>query len=346
MISVAELMSRIIFMALLGLFLAACERQSALTPQHELIGQTMGTSFSIKVVTDVELDKSALEREVTDLLSRINSNLSTWLPDSALSLLNASTSTEWTDVTAELCDVIEAALMLSERTGGAFDITVGPLVNLWGFGPKTPELETVPTEASIALTKQRVGYQKLQTDCATPAVRKSRPDVYIDLSAFAKGYAVDQLAELLDGRGIENYLVEVGGEVRLRGQNANDENWAIAIEKPADFARTVQTIVHLTDQAMATSGDYRNFFEIDEQRYSHTIDSRTGRPVAHNAAAVTVIATSAASADGLATALLVLGPEEGFEFAERENIAAYFLLRHGADIEELASTAFMGLPGQ
>lgn len=344
--SVPDVISRIFFLALLGLLLAACERQRATTPQLELVGQTMGTSFSIKVVTGIPLDKSKLEQEVTALLTRINGNLSTWLPDSALSLLNANTSTDWTGVTAELCDVIESALNLSEHTGGAFDITVGPLVNLWGFGPEIPEVEKIPTEASIALTKQRVGYQKLQTDCTIPAVRKSRPDVYIDLSAFAKGYAVDQLAELLDAQGIGNYLVEIGGEVRLRGQNANDENWAIAIEKPADFARTVQTVVHLTDQAMATSGDYRNFFEINGQRYAHTIDTRTGRPPTHNAAAVTVITTSAASADGLATALLVLGPKEGFEFAERENIAAYFLLRHGSDIKELASTAFKGMSRQ
>jgi thiamine biosynthesis lipoprotein len=339
-------MNRVIVLALLALLPGACGRQHTPMPQYELIGQTMGTSFSIKVVTDDELNGSQLEQEVAGLLSHIDSNLSTWQPDSDLSLFNSNTSTDWIEVTTELCDVIEAALNLSERTGGAFDITVGPLVNLWGFGPKTREVETVPTDESIASARKRVGYQNLQTDCLTPAIRKSRPDVYVDLSAFAKGYAVDQLAELLDKQGIENYLVELGGELRLRGHNANSQSWAVAIEKPADFERTVQTVVHLTDQAMATSGDYRNFFEIDDQRYSHTIDSRTGRPVAHNAAAVTVISASAASADGLATALLVLGPEEGFEFAERENIAAYFLIRRGSNIEEIASTAFTVLPQQ
>ena len=345
-ILVPDLMKRTIVIVILLLSLGACERQLASVPLHELVGQTMGTSFSIKIATDDELDKSQLEQEVTAVLTGIDSSMSTWQPVSELSRINANTSTDWINVSAEFCDVIAAALELSEDTGGAFDITIGPLVNLWGFGPTALETESVPTEESIDSARQRVGYRNLQTDCMTPAIRKSRPDVYVDLSAYAKGYAVDQLAELLDAMGYGDYLVEIGGELRMRGHNAKKERWAVAIEKPADFSRTVQSVVYLTDQAMATSGDYRNFFEADGQRYSHTIDSRTGRPVTHDAAAVTIVADSAATADALATALLVLGPEQGFQFAEQENIAAYFLVRDGANIEEKVSTAFMKLPRQ
>jgi thiamine biosynthesis lipoprotein len=307
----------------------------------------MGTTFSIKLIMpDDAPDPGLLMESVTDVLIRVNQRMSTWLPDSELSLFNDSQSTDWIAASAEFCGIIESALSVSELTGGAFDVTVGPLVNLWGFGPGTDFRLAPPEDALIEATRQRVGYRKLQTDCSVPAIRKEQPDIYVDLSAYAKGYAVDQLACLLDELGLGNYLVEVGGELRMRGRNASNDNWAVAVEKPADFERTVQTIVHLTDQAMATSGDYRNYFQFEGKRYSHTIDSRTGRPVAHAAAAVTVVSETAALADALATALLVLGPDEGFEFAERKQIAAYFLLRRDEEIEAKVTTMFASLTMQ
>lgn len=328
----------------LALMLSACDGQRAGMPTHELSGQTMGTTFSIKLVApDSKLDETVLGDNVTDVLTRINNRMSTWQPDSELSLFNTSPSTDWIKVSAEFCNVIEAALAVSRLTRGAFDITVGPLVNLWGFGPADKDYAGPPGDALITTTRQQVGYENLTTDCGAPAVRKARPDIYVDLSAYAKGYAVDQIAELLDQQELRNYLVEIGGELRMRGNNASNQDWAIAVEKPSDTERAVQTVVHLTDRAMATSGDYRNFFEFAGQRFSHTIDSRTGRPVSHNAAAVTVVADSAALADALATALLVLGPDEGFEFAEQEEIAAYFLLREDTDIDEKVTAMFAAL---
>ncbi len=324
--------------------LGACDARHTDAPIHELTGQTMGTTFSIKLVApDEKLNKNLLANRVTDILARINGRMSTWQPDSELSLLNASASTEWIESSIEFCAVIDAALAASRRTDGAFDITVGPLVNLWGFGPNKNATREPPTDELILTTGERVGYGKLQADCDIPAVRKSRPDVYVDLSAYAKGYAVDQIAGELDELGLANYLVEIGGELRMRGHSASKDDWAIAIEKPADFERTVQVIIHLTDRAMATSGDYRNFFEAGGARFSHTIDARTGKPVAHRAAAVTVVSESAALADALATALLVLGPEEGFSFAEDERIAAYFLLRNESGIEEKMTSTFVAL---
>jgi thiamine biosynthesis lipoprotein len=213
------------------------------------------------------------------------------------------------------------------------------LVNLWGFGPTESTYEPPPNDA-VTAAMQYVGYAKLQADCTIPALRKDAPGVYVDLSAFAKGHAADVVAELLDTRNLPDYLIEIGGEMRMRGTNARSESWAIAVEKPDRAGRSIQTVVHLTDSAMATSGDYRNYFEYEGRFYSHTIDPRTGYPVTHDAASVTVIAQTAAFADAAATALLVLGPDAGMKLAEQENIAAYFLLRLGNEFEERMTSLF------
>lgn len=303
----------------------------------------MGTNFSIKLVAPAaELDKEALRDDVIDMLTQINQQMSTYEADSELARFNASQATDWIDVSLPLCETVDAALQLSGRTNGAFDITVGPLVNLWGFGPGDTISEP-PRDEEIAAARDRVGYHKLRADCRLPALKKDLANVHIDLSAYAKGYAVDRIAGLLDERQISDYLIEIGGELRMRGTNASGKHWAIAVEQPRDDARAVQTVLQLTDSAMATSGDYRNFFEFEGRRYSHAIDPGTGRPVTHDAAAVTVVRDTAAEADALATALLVLGPEEGLAFAEREGIAAYFLLRQGDGIDERMSSKFKEL---
>ncbi|MGI9205674.1 MAG: FAD:protein FMN transferase [Woeseiaceae bacterium] len=329
---------------LISVTLVACADRSMDSVVNELSGQTMGTTFSIKIVApENAVNKELISNRVNTILERINGRMSTWLPESELSVFNANPSTNWINTSPEFCRVFESALAISHHTHGAFDITVGPLVNLWGFGPREQGTLEPPTDASIEVAVNRIGYRKLQADCDLPGVRKSQADVYVDLSAFAKGYAVDQIADELDGHGLVNYLVEIGGELRMRGHNASEDDWAIAIEKPTELERTVQVIVHLTDQAMATSGDYRNFFEHGEKRFSHTIDPRTGRPVSHHGAAVTVVSENAARADALATALLVLGPDEGFSFAESERIAANFLLRDESGIKEKMTRNFVEL---
>ena len=320
--------------------LGACGDSARERPVQELVGSTMGTTFSIKVVAPPEnLDLPSLQRDIEGVLAGINGMMSTYLSDSELSRFNASESVEWVEVSPELCHTIEASLVVSEFTDGAFDVTVGPLVNLWGFGPGDSAYEP-PGNDTLTTAMQDIGYAKLHVDCTVPALRKESPGVYVDLSAFAKGYAVDEVAELLDARALPDYLVEIGGEMRMRGANARSEPWAIAIETPDRDARSVQTVVHLSDAAMATSGDYRNFFEHEGRFYSHTIDPRTGYPVTHNGASVTVVADTAAFADAAATALLVLGPDAGMKLAERESIAAYFLLRLGNEFEERMSSLF------
>lgn len=322
------------------LLLSACGDPGHERPVQELAGSTMGTTFSVKVVAPpADLDLDALHRDIQDTLDAINQTMSTYLDDSELSRFNANPSTEWIPVSPELCHAVEAAQVVSDFTDGAFDVTVGPLVNLWGFGPDDNIAEP-PSPDAVQAALNNTGYSKLKADCEVPALRKEAAGIYVDLSAFAKGHAVDKLADVLDRHSLPDYLVEIGGELRLRGVNAKNENWAIAIETPDRAARSVQTVVHLTNTAMATSGDYRNFFEHDGRHYSHTIDPRTGFPITHEGASVTVVADTAAFADAAATALLVMGPDAGLALAERESIAACFLLRLGSGFEERASSLF------
>lgn len=324
--------------AALCLLLTACGGDAL--PTQELSGSAMGTSYSVKLVAPgPDLDRDRLGVDIGARLEALEQSMSTYRADSELSLFNGSDSTEWIRVSAELCQVVEAALEFSRLTDGAFDVTVGPLVNLWGFGPDAGR-DAPPSSDEINALREAVGYAKLESDCSVPALRKRLPELYVDLSAFAKGYAVDRIAELLEAHTIANYLVEIGGELRLRGTNGRGERWAIAIETPARGRRSVQTVVSLSDAALATSGDYRNYFEHDGRFYSHTIDPKSGRPVEHGAASVTVVAPTAGGADAYATALLVMGPDEGLAFAERHAIAAYFVIRSGSGFDERASSRF------
>lgn len=324
---------------LLTLLLAACGGDERL-PEFELTGNTMGTTYSVKLIAPGEnVDKDDLQSRITETLAAVDKLTSTWRDDSELSQFNANSSTEWIDVSVEFCTTIESALAVSRASDGAFDITVGPLVNLWGFGPKG-ERQEPPDTADIDVIMADVGYEGLEAQCDQPAVRKRSGAIYIDLSGWAKGYGVDQVATVLDDFALNDYLVEIGGELRMRGQNAEGKKWAIAIEAPSTTTRRPQSVLRLTDASVATSGDYRNYFEHDGILYSHTIDARTGRPVTHDLAAVTVISETAAYADAMATALLVLGPDTGLSLAEDLGIAGYFLVRNQTGIMELTTSSF------
>lgn len=326
-------------MIYLVLLVSACERDARL-PEYELTGTTMGTTFSVKVIKpSVDLSMEALREQIRAELDSVELLTSTYKEDSELSKFNSNPSIEWVAVSAELCDVVEQALELSRQTDGAFDITVGPLVNLWGFGADGL-VDHPPSATAIQETLARVGHRKIEARCDDPALRKQRGDVFVDLSGWAKGYAVDQVAKLLDDTPLSNYLVEVGGELRAQGLNAEREQWAIAIERPIVDGREIQLIVRLTDMGMATSGDYRNFFEFEGVRYSHIIDSRSGQPVSHALAAVTVINESVAVADAMATALLTLGPDRGPVVAEELGIAGYFLIHSPTGIETRTTRSF------
>ena len=320
--------------------IAACGDQRA--AEYQLSGSTMGTRFSVAVVPELAFDQQHLQAQIYASLEDVEQRMSTYRSNSEVSQFNQSSSTDWMPVSRQLCDAVAEAIEFGDLTDGAFDITVGPLVNLWGFGPDDSRIEP-PSAEAIEAAMSATGRKHLHADCGIPAIRKDRADLYIDLSAYAKGLAADEIAALLDNEGFANYLVEIGGDLRARGHNASKEKWRIAIEKPDQPGSAVEKIIHISNLSVATSGDYRNFFEFEGQRYSHTIDPRTGRPVTHDLASVTVLGASAAFADAMATALMVLGPEAGMAFAERERVAADLLLRDGSSITERMSTEFMSL---
>ncbi|NNF15975.1 MAG: FAD:protein FMN transferase [Gammaproteobacteria bacterium] len=304
----------------------ACTTESS-QPIFELSGMAMGTSYSVKLVGPVpQTEQRAIARDVSMQLEHIDALMSTWRPDSELSLFNASTSTDWFAISDDTHAVMDAALSVGRLTDGAFDVTVGPLVDLWGFGPQSSPAEP-PSQQQIDALRQRTGIELLALQSEPPALRKTRQEVSVDLSGIAKGYAVDRLATVLDARNIEHYLVEIGGELRARGLNARGERWTIAVERPAANQRSVHRLIRISNAAVATSGNYRNYFEHAGTRYAHTLDPRTGSPVTHTLASVTVVGASAMLADALATGLTVLGPVDGFNLAVREELAALFISR-------------------
>ena len=322
-----------------ALALAACGGESRL-PQLELVGNAMGTSYKVVLVEPPDaLAEEELEADIVASLRAVDELASTWRDDSELSALNANPSIDWIVVSAELCDALDQALSVSRETGGAFDVTVGPLVNLWGFGPDGQVLEP-PSDEAVEAARQSVGFDKIEADCEARLVRKDFAALYVDLSGWAKGHAVDELARVLDANGLGNYLVEIGGEVRVRGHNSENRKWAIAIEAPSTSKRVPHAILRVTDTGVATSGDYRNFFAHGGRNYSHTIDTRTGHPVTHDLAAVTVVSPSTAYADAMATALLVLGPEAGPNLATKLGVAGYFLVRTQTGIREITTPGF------
>ena len=312
-------------------------------------GATMGTTFNVTIVsggalaeqaypevrvrpapmqTDLRPDQGVVEVQVRRVLERIEGRMSHYRPDSELSRFNRAVTTDPQALSGETLGVVAEALEVGRVSGGAFDVTVGPLVDAWGFGPPGRAPAT-PDSELLATLRARVGTDLLEADPAASTLRKRRPDVVVDLSAIAKGYAVDAVAGLLAEHGLDDYLVEIGGELRASGTNERGEPWRVAIERPAPGFATAQRIVPLTDAALATSGDYRNFYDLDGVRVSHTIDPRTGRPVTHGLRAVSVIAERCSLADARSTALNVLGPEEGYALAAAQDWAALFVTDDG-----------------
>jgi len=293
----------------------------------ELTGRTMGTTYSIKLVEFPEgLTPEYFSESIDTLLYRLDKELmSTYAPDSELSQLNAAKVGLPVTVSRELITVLGLAETLSELTDGAFDVTVGPLVNRWGFGPTKRRTE-LPSESELAALLSRVDYRNIYLDTEASQVTKLA-DVTIDLSGIAKGYGVDQVAQFFDDSGVQSYFVEIGGELRIKGYKPGQQSWVPAIEKPVDTAPQVHSIFYANGEsiAVAGSGDYRNYFDQDGVHYSHEIDPETGRPVTHNLAAVYVIDSLAARADGLATAFMVMGEEAAFALAQSEGLAVYFV---------------------
>ncbi|MEN8129238.1 MAG: FAD:protein FMN transferase [Pseudomonadota bacterium] len=326
----------------LCLFVSACDKSAEQGQLYRFAGSTMGTQYTVKVVgLPASVLPTALSEDIVRLLVEVDAKMSTYRSDSELSRFNDARTTQWFPVSQEMIRVVDEALKVSKMTLGAFDITVGPLVNLWGFGP-TMRPESVPAKLEIESELARVGFRHVHTRELPPALKKDLEEIYIDLSAIAKGYAVDKVADRLDGLEISNYMIEVGGELRLKGYNTHGMPWKIAVERPSPEVRVIHSVIQPGDKGVATSGDYRNYFEQEGKRYSHTIDPRSGLPIDHRLASVTVIADTAMTADALATALMVLGPAEGYRLAERHNLAAFFVNKSVAGFSERETPAFSG----
>ena len=310
--------------------------------QDQLItisGPTMGTTFQVKIVqSEITLDTEVLEREINTRLEEVNRQMSTYRDNSEITQFNRSRSTDWFAVSSDFAYVLHIAREISTWSDGAFDVTIGPLVNLWGFGPNAIP-ERVPSPDSIDAHRALVGYKKIHIDLSAPAIKKESPEIYCDLSAIAKGYGVDRIASYLDSLGINRYFIEIGGELRTKGHNPLGQLWRIGIASPAGQDE-LQKALALNNMSMATSGDYHNYFERDGIRYSHTIDPRTGRPITHALASVTVLHKSCAYADGLATAINVMGPEKGIAFAEKRNLAVFMIIRQGDGFVEKMTSDF------
>ncbi|NRF24720.1 FAD:protein FMN transferase [Vibrio coralliilyticus] len=317
------------------LVLAGCEKP---VEQIHLSGPTMGTTYNIKYIESEGIPSpEALQKEVDRLLEEVNDQMSTYRKDSELSRFNQNQTSTPFEVSPQTATVVKEAIRLNGLTLGALDVTVGPLVNLWGFGPEARP-EVVPTDEELAARKANTGIQHLTVE--GNLLTKDIPNLYVDLSTIAKGWGVDVVADYIQSQGIQNYMVEVGGEMRLKGINREGVKWRIAIEKPSADERAVQEIIEPGDLAVATSGDYRIYFERDGVRYSHIINPQTGKPIRHKVVSVTVLDKSSMTADGLATGLMVLGEEQGMKIANENNIPVFMIVKTEDGFKEMASEAY------
>ena len=287
----------------------------------------MGTTYCIRYrPRDQCPDQNAIHQVIEEELEKINLQMSTYRKDSEVSRFNSSESSDWFAVSTETANVVDLAQKIAKVSDGAFDVTVAPVVNLWGFGPSNRRT-TIPSDDEIQAALEHVGYENLLVRVSPPGLRKLIPTLRIDLSAIAKGHGADRVSDLLKRHGIQNSFVEIGGEIVASGHRKGSEPWHIGIESPEEFKRSIAIVVGLSDAALATSGDYRNFYIDSDFRFSHTIDPKTGRPVTHSLASNSVVASNAALADAIATCIMVLGKSDGLRLAEENNWAVLFMDR-------------------
>ena len=317
---------------------AACAR-----PAHATIrGLTMGTSYAVELAEPMDdAARTGLKQLIEAELAAINRAMSTFDPRSELSEFNRRQDLRWAPASRGFLEVLDSASRISTSTQGAFDVTVGPLVDLWGFGPEY-RTQRVPNDADIKRVRESVGYQHVQTDPSAGAIRKRHARTQADLGAIAPGYGVDRVATILDRQGVHDYLVEIGGEFRAKGTTAAGRPWRVGVERPVEGRRVLGEIVVLENRAIATSGTTKDFFEQDGRHYSHIIDPTTARPVDHPPMAVSVVADTAMEADAWATALVVLGQERGYSLAQARGLAALLVTAFGSTFDVRVTDGLRG----
>ena len=331
---------RCLLILFVSAFAAGCARPGATI---ELSGPTMGTTYTVKVAhSPAGVDAAAVRATIEEVLAGIDRAMSTYRPDSEVSRFNATASTDWFAVSADLASVVMDALRVSEQSGGAFDITVAPLVSAWGFGPEG-EIARMPSDAELQELMERVGYRHLEARAHPAALRKQIPTLTLDLNGIAPGFAVDRLGSRLAALGLSNYLIDIGGEVQAHGTNAQGERWRVAVEEPNDAPPAAYAVVQLDDLAITTSGEYRHYYVRDGQRYSHTIDPRTARPIRHALASVVVAGKSSTVIDAWSTAFNVLGAEAGLALARQRAMPVMFIEWQGTTLRSTWTAPFAPL---
>lgn len=313
---------------LLTLLLTLTGCQPEPPAQTRIQGKTMGTYYVVTLSDPFPGGEPALKSEVENLLARMNSEISTYDPDSLISRFNQGPANTPFIIPAAMAKIVRQGIDAGHLTNGKLDVTVGPLVNLWGFGPDKRPVKR-PDEAAIAAARQKVGIDKLTL---TPQgdhflLEKSIPELYLDLSTLGEGAASDEIAALLESKGVNNYLIEVAGAVRSKGHNSKGSPWRVAIVEPSDQPGAFSDIVIPNGMALSTAGSYRNYYQLDGQRYSHIIDPATGQPITHKLVSASVITPTALEADALDTALMVMGPTEAMAFAKQHKLAVYLIVK-------------------
>ncbi|MEP3431131.1 MAG: FAD:protein FMN transferase [Roseibium sp.] len=310
---------------LMSLTLAACKGGADVL---ELSGSTMGTSYSVTALDHGKnVDKAALHKALEASLLDVNAHMSNWDATSEVSRFNAFKSTDPVNISDGLAKVIRVSRDINQASDGQFDITLGPVIEAWGFGAKTVSKDVSSDSGAIAAAFETAGQtQGLKIDGNT--LQKSHPDTEIYLPSIGKGYGVDQLAAVVESFGLTDYMVEIGGDIYVSGRNIDSMDWQIGIETPDSISPKAFQVAKISNMGMATSGDYRNYFERDGQRFSHIIDAHTGQPIKHQTASVTVLADNTMLADAWATALLVLGTKRGLEIANQRDLAVLFIDRN------------------
>lgn len=296
------------------------------SPYTVMSGQTMGTYYNIKLKSSGK--DNDLHTKIKQRLEQINKEMSVFDPQSEISKINNAKAGEWVELSPEMAQVMKDAYQAYKLSNGAFDPTVGKLVDLWGFGAGTPK--TVPTKEEINNVLKYTGFDKIKFADNYSRLKKTHDDTYINLSAIAKGYGTDKIAELLEAEGFRDFVVEIGGEVVARGQRDDEvKGWNIGVVKPSKGQEENSYIITLKNSAVATSGDYRNYFYVDNKKYSHTISPKTGYPVEHNLASATVFYNNCMDADAIATSIMSMGEKKALKFANDNKIAVIMFVRDG-----------------
>lgn len=322
------------------LFLTACGSSNEI---REFAGQQQGTTYHIKVVMDPsKTSENTLRERIDEIFARVDLAISNYRDDSELSRFNHQKSTDWVQVSPELAYLTSLAREVSDKTRGCFDLTIKPLFDLWGFSKTGPQ--KVPPDSEIHRVMKHIGMGRIEVDLSGLRMRKRDPEIQVDLSSIGQGYTVGEIAKALEEMGVADYLVEIGGELKVRGRKPDGSHWRVAVEKPSPFSKEIQNLIdvrQIEGTAIMTAGTYRHYFEQEGQVYSHIMDPRSGRPVTHNLLSVTILHEDPTLADLWDTALLCVGEEEALRIATEENLKVLLISDHEHQLIETLSAAFL-----